>query len=174
MMYMTASIIPQATLQPMAATSNWRTPAFPSATVNPAVRVAVSTMIRPNRISPNRLAESRYLGTKRFIFSSPRPRVSLTPAGNVYRPPSHKLIGKSCEILNRPEWRTLLHSGGRYLVSNFFFAVASSLSLSSPTSGYSKSRSASVSITAAATTTRVNHLLSAGTTYHGAAFVAVS
>jgi hypothetical protein len=69
---------------------------------------------------------------------------------------------------------TLLKLIGCYLLDNFFFAVASSLSLSSPTSGYSKPRSASVSTTAAATTTRVNHLLSAGTTYHGAYFVAVS
>src|SRR5438094_493526 len=60
-----------------------------------------------------------------------------------------------------------------YLLSNFFFAVASSLSLSSPTFGYAKSRSAKASITAAATITRVNHLLSAATTYHGASFVAV-
>jgi hypothetical protein len=29
-------------------------------------------MIKPNRISLNRLAGSRYLRTKRFIFSSPR------------------------------------------------------------------------------------------------------
>ena len=29
-------------------------------------------MIKPKRISPKRLAGSRYLGTKRFIFSSPR------------------------------------------------------------------------------------------------------
>jgi hypothetical protein len=74
---------------------------------------------------------------------------------------------------NRAEGRTISHSAGRYLLNNFFFAAASSLSLSSPTSGYSKSRSTSVSITAAPTTTRVNHLLSAGTTYHGASFVAV-
>jgi len=45
-----------------------RTPARPSATVNPAVSVTVNTMIKPNRISPNLLAGWRYLGTKRFIF----------------------------------------------------------------------------------------------------------
>src|SRR5881398_319222 len=63
---------------------------------------------------------------------------------------------------------------GRYLLNSFFFAAASSLSLSSPTLGYARSSEARVSMTADATTTRVNHLLSAGTTYHGASFVAVS
>ena len=52
-------------------------------------------------------------------------------------------------------------------------AAASSFNFSSLTSGYDSLSEASVSITAAATTTRVNHLLSAGTTYHGAAGVAV-
>src|SRR5580765_5020538 len=70
--YMTASMIPHARLQPMAAASNWRTPALPSSAVSPALSVTVNTMIRPKRISPKRLAGSRYLGTKRFIFSSPR------------------------------------------------------------------------------------------------------
>jgi len=45
-----------------------------------------------------------------------------------------------------------------YLLNNFFFAPASSLSLASPTSGYSKSRSARASITAAATTADVSGL----------------
>src|SRR5947209_6313096 len=66
--------------------------------------------------------------------------------------------------------REAMQKSEGYLLNNFLFAVASSLSLASPISGYSKSRSARVSITAAPTTTRVNHLLSAGTTYHGASF----
>src|SRR6476646_6137390 len=70
--YITASMIPQAILQPMAAASNWRTPALPSSAVSPALSVTVNTMIKPKRISPRRLAGSRYLGTKRFIFSSLR------------------------------------------------------------------------------------------------------
>src|SRR5512141_165945 len=56
---------------------------------------------------------------------------------------------------------------------NARFAAASSFNLVSLTFGYFRSRSASASMTAAATATRVNHLLSAGTTYHGAALVAV-
>ena len=60
-----------------------------------------------------------------------------------------------------------------YSASNSALAAASSLSFSSPTSGYFKSSDAIASITAAATTRRVNHLLSAGTTYHGASSVAV-
>src|SRR5260370_11864743 len=55
--------------------------------------------------------------------------------------------------------------------ARFALAISSSLALS--TWGYARSREASVSTTAAATTTRVNHLLSAGTTYHGLCFVAV-
>jgi hypothetical protein len=87
------------------------------------------------------------------------------------------LVARSCpgSVTQRSmRAREPMQSVEGYLLNNFFLAVASSLSLSSPTSGYSKSRSDRVSITAAATTTRVNHLLSAGTTYHGAAFVAVS
>src|SRR4030095_150131 len=53
------------------------------------------------------------------------------------------------------------------------FAAARSFSLASLTVGYARSSEDSASITAAATTTRVNHLLSAGTTYHGARLVAV-
>src|SRR5439155_25512308 len=56
---------------------------------------------------------------------------------------------------------------------NTRFAAASSLSFSSPTFGYANLSEARVSITAAATTTRVNHLLSAGTTYQCDSFVAV-
>src|SRR5258707_15422219 len=78
------------------------------------------------------------------------------------------------QILPAHKTKPFCTAPGSYLLNNFFFAVASSLSLSSPTLGYARSRSSSVSITAAATTTRVNHLLFAGTTYHGAAFVAVS
>src|SRR5438034_1394805 len=52
--------------------------------------------------------------------------------------------------------------------------IDSDRSFPSSTFGYARSRSARASITAATTTTRVNHLLSAGTTYHGASFVAVS
>src|SRR5258706_5724925 len=54
--------------------------------------------------------------------------------------------------------------------ARFALAISSSLALS--TWGYARSREASVSTTAAATATRVNHLLSAGTTYHGLCFVA--
>src|SRR5215510_7645089 len=53
------------------------------------------------------------------------------------------------------------------------FIIASSFNLLSFTCGYLRSRECNKSMTAAATTMRVNHLLSAGTTYHGAAFVAV-
>src|SRR5262245_26781022 len=53
------------------------------------------------------------------------------------------------------------------------FALASSFNLRSSAFGYLRSRESSAAMTAAATTTRANHLLSAGTTYHGAAFVAV-
>src|SRR5450759_1280177 len=60
-----------------------------------------------------------------------------------------------------------------YFFISAAFAAASSLSWSLPTWGYSRPREARVSLTAAATITRVNHLLSAGTTYHGAALVAV-
>src|SRR5436189_1268394 len=90
----------------------------------------------------------------RIVFFEGKNSKQIPPAGNATKP--------SCKAT------------GRYLLNNFFFAAASYLSLSSPTLGYSKSRSARVSMTAPATTTRVNHLLSAGTTYHGASFVAVS
>jgi hypothetical protein len=39
-----------------------------------------------------------------------------------------------------------VHDGERYLLNNFFLAAANFFSLSSPTSGYSKSRSARASI----------------------------
>src|SRR6266446_4548355 len=70
--------------------------------------------------------------------------------------------------------RNIFATAEGYLLNNFFFAPASSLSFPSSTFGYARSSEARVSITAAATITRVNHLLSAGTTYHGASFVAVS
>ena len=60
-----------------------------------------------------------------------------------------------------------------YSASSFFRAAARSLSFSGPTFGWCKSSLDSVSITAAATTSQVNHLLSAGTTYQGASGVAV-
>jgi hypothetical protein len=75
--------------------------------------------------------------------------------------PGHLLM-ISCS----PLW-VLAHSRAR-----FALAISSSLALS--TWGYARSREASVSTTAAATTTRVNRLLSAGTTYHELCFVAVS
>src|SRR5215467_15175779 len=53
------------------------------------------------------------------------------------------------------------------------FATASSFNLRSSAFRYLRSRESSATTTAAATTARANHLLSAGTTYHGAAFVAV-
>jgi len=65
----------------------------------------------------------------------------------------------------------ILRSAKGYLLNNFFFAADNSLSFDSSTSGYARSSEARASMTAAATTTRVNHLLSAGTTYHGACFV---
>jgi len=55
--------------------------------------------------------------------------------------------------------------------ARFALAISSSLALS--TWGYARSREASGSTIAAATTTQVNHLLLAGTTYHGLCFVAV-
>src|ERR1017187_6351006 len=61
-----------------------------------------------------------------------------------------------------------------YSASRAFFAPASSRSFSGLTSGYRRSSESSASITAAATTTRVNHLLSAGTTYQGDSSVEVS
>src|SRR5439155_26814019 len=90
----------------------------------------------------------------RIVFFEGKNSKQIPPAGNATKP--------SCKAV------------GRYLLNNFFFAAASSLSLSSPTLGYSKSRSARVSMTAPATTTRVNNLLYACTTYQGASFVAVS
>jgi len=57
--YMTASMIPQARLQPIAAASNWRTPALPSSAASPALSVTVKVIIKPKRISPSRLAGSR-------------------------------------------------------------------------------------------------------------------
>src|SRR5262245_3018859 len=53
-------------------------------------------------------------------------------------------------------------------------AARSSVRFALPTFGYSRSSESSASMMAAATTTRVNHLLSAGTTYQGASSVAVS
>ena len=53
----------------------------------------------------------------------------------------------------------------RTLASSFFFALS--------TSGKAKSSWSNASMIAEATIKRVNHLLSAGTTYHGACFVAV-
>src|SRR6185503_12484174 len=53
-------------------------------------------------------------------------------------------------------------------------AAASSLRLALSTFGYFRSSPAIVSMIAAATITRVYHLLSAGTTYHGASLVAVA
>src|SRR5262249_20498031 len=52
-------------------------------------------------------------------------------------------------------------------------ATASSLRCALVNLGYARSRLLSASTTAAATTSRVNHLWSAGTTYHGACGVAV-
>src|SRR5678815_5351616 len=52
-------------------------------------------------------------------------------------------------------------------------ATSNSLSLASPTVGYARSKSARALMTAEATTILVNHLLSAGITYHGASLVAV-
>src|SRR5262249_16939121 len=57
--------------------------------------------------------------------------------------------------------------------SRAFLAFAISASLALSTLGYARSREASVSTMAAPTTTRVNHLLSAGTTYQGLSLVAV-
>jgi hypothetical protein len=58
-----------------------------------------------------------------------------------------------------------LSSASRATLSSFFCSAS--------IFGYFKSSSATVSTTAAATTSRVNHLLSAGTTNHGARFDAV-
>jgi len=59
-------------------------------------------------------------------------------------------------------------AGRRYFPTSFFLAAAKSFSFSLSTFGYANFRPASASITAAATATRVNHLLSAGMTYQGA------
>jgi PhoH-like ATPase len=65
-------------------------------------------------------------------------------------------------------------AGGSLLACNAFRAAANSARLALPTSGYSRSSDASASMTAPATTARVNHLWSAGTTYQGAQGVAVA
>src|SRR5450432_215703 len=57
--------------------------------------------------------------------------------------------------------------------TNTFFAAANSFFFAASTSGYARSSDSSASITTADTTIRVNHLLSAGTTYHGACLLAV-
>ena len=57
------------------------------------------------------------------------------------------------------------NSASRIASNSFFFALS--------TSGNARSNSSSASTIADATTSRVNHLLSAGTTYHGACLVAV-
>src|SRR6202521_1616331 len=59
-----------------------------------------------------------------------------------------------------------------YLLNNTF-AASSSLRFSSSSLGYARSSDSSVSTSTVDTTSRVNHLLSAGTTYHGACSVAV-
>jgi hypothetical protein len=61
-----------------------------------------------------------------------------------------------------------------WLPINTCFAAASSFSFSLLTFGSWRLSASNVSMTAAATTVRVNHLLSAGTTYHGASGVEVS
>src|SRR5579862_3011723 len=53
------------------------------------------------------------------------------------------------------------------------FASSSSLRFASSTFGNDNLRLSSVSTSTVETTSRVNHLLSAGTTYHGASLVAV-
>src|ERR1700687_2263518 len=59
------------------------------------------------------------------------------------------------------------------LESRIFFAASSSFRFSGSTLGYDKSRDSRVSTNTMDTTSLVNHLLSAGTTYHGASSVAV-
>src|ERR1700733_6391850 len=54
-----------------------------------------------------------------------------------------------------------------------FFAASSSLRFAASTFGYDNLRLSNVSTNTVDTTSRVNHLLSAGTTYHGAASLAV-
>src|SRR4051794_35512933 len=61
-----------------------------------------------------------------------------------------------------------------FFPSNSFLTAANSSRLASLTFGYCNFIAANVSITAAATITRVNHLLSAGTTYQGEFSEAVS
>src|SRR5574341_741502 len=56
---------------------------------------------------------------------------------------------------------------GHLLANSARFAAASSRTFSFPTFGYLRSSASNASMTAAATTTRVNHLVSAGTTYLG-------
>src|SRR5258707_4132576 len=60
-----------------------------------------------------------------------------------------------------------------YFLSSSFFASSSSLRLAASTLGYDSLSSSNVSTRTADTTSRVNHLLSAGTTYQGALSVAV-
>src|SRR5579862_2415424 len=60
-----------------------------------------------------------------------------------------------------------------YLLSKSFFAACNSLCFFSSTFGYARSKDSSASTITVETTSRVNHLLSAGTTYHGACLVAV-
>src|SRR5580700_3889945 len=60
-----------------------------------------------------------------------------------------------------------------FLATSIFFAASSSFFFASSTLGYARSSDSSVSTSTADTTSRVNHLLSAGTPYHGASSLAV-
>ena len=77
--------------------------------------------------------------------------------------PGRRSEGAACAAAPRLAYD---RRSSRRAFTNFVFVASSTL-------GYCKPSDQSVSITAAATTRRVNHLLSAGTTYHGAWSAAV-
>src|SRR5437588_763891 len=70
-------------------------------------------------------------------------------------------------------WR-MAHACPYFLRSSSLLATSNCFRSSAPTSGYASFNSFNVSTIAAATNNRVYHLLSAGTTYHGACLLDVA
>src|SRR5580765_8678331 len=71
------------------------------------------------------------------------------------------------------ESRATLSAPRSHFFNSEVFAACNSFLFSSDTFGYARSSDSNVSTTTVEITSRVNHLLSAGTTYHGACSVAV-
>src|SRR5580704_1938679 len=75
---------------------------------------------------------------------------------------------------NRHKHARFLRSSHEVWTASSARAAANSFFFSASTFGYVRLSSSTASPIAAATTRRVNHLLSAGTTYHGACLAAVA